>query len=151
MIEPDHGVVLASVIAAIEDDIMPGCEEYAASICRTAAQLLRHVRARLREEVPALVAGNAELRHLLDRIDTATLPDEVAAAVRAAVAAKPVPVHPDLADLRDDARRLRGALVAVIEVEPEDHPARAAGREHIAAQLRRELAWQQDAYTGPRR
>jgi hypothetical protein len=151
VIEPDHDVVLASVITAIEDEIAPGCQDYAASLCRTAAQMLRQVRVRLREEVPALVAGNAELRHLLRSADPATLPDKVAATVQAAVTAEPVAVHPDLVELRADARRLRGALVAIIAVEPEDHPVRVAGRGHIAAQLRRELRCQQDAYTGPRR
>ncbi|PWI06192.1 hypothetical protein DIZ27_34750 [Streptomyces sp. NWU339] len=151
MIDPDHDAVLGSVIGAIEEEIAPGCEEYAASVCRTAAQMLRHVRARMQEEMPALAVGNAELRGILRGIDTTALPDEIGAAVRSAVRAEPAPVHPGLADLRDDARRLRGALVAVIERVPEDHPARVAGREHMAAQLRRELSWQQDAYTGPRR
>ncbi|MBH0119521.1 hypothetical protein I0Q12_08300 [Rhodococcus sp. CX] len=151
MIEPDHDAVLASVIAAIEDEILPGCEEYAASVCRTAAQMLRHVRARLRDEGPALLDGNAELRALLNGMETTTLPGSVRTKVGEAVAAQPVPVHPDVTMLREDARRLRNALVAVIESLPEHHPTRVAGREHIAAQLRREMAWQQDAFTGPRR
>lgn len=151
MIEPDHDAVLASVIAAIENEIAPDAGEYAASVCRTAAQMLRHVRARLHDEVPSLVAGNAELRDLLRRTDVVGLPDHVAAAIDAAVGAEPVAVHPDLGDLRADTCRLRGALVAAIESVDEGHPLRAAARQHIAAQLRREFSWQQDAYTGPRR
>lgn len=151
MIEPDVDTVLAAVVGAIETEIAPQADEYAASVCRTAAQMLQQVRARLREEEPALTAGNAELRALLLEIDPADLPHEVAATVDAAVQAVPRPSTPGLTELRADARRLRAALVRVVESAPEDHPARKAGRAHIAEQLRREVAWQQDAYTGPRR
>lgn len=151
MIDPDPDAVILAVIAAIEDEIAPASEEYAASVCRTAAQMLRHVRARLREEGPALVTGNAELRELLRGTHRDGLPAELGAQVDRAVADEPVPVHPDLEALRADARRLRAALAAVIGSVTEDHPARVAARTDIAAQLRRELAWQQDAYTGPRR
>ncbi|KOS58205.1 hypothetical protein [Rhodococcus rhodochrous] len=151
MIEPDDDAVLASVITAIEDEITPACDEYAASVCRTAAQMLRHVRARLRYEAPALLAGNAELRGYLSEVDKDTLPGGVRERVESAVAAQPVPVHPDVVALRRDARVLREALVAVIDSVPEQHPARVAGRRHLSAQLQREMSWQQDAYTGPRR
>lgn len=151
MIEPANDAVMAAVIAAIEDEIAPECGEHAASLCRTAAQMLRQVRARLREEAPALVASNTELRCLLRSVDTATLPTETVAVVSAALADEPVAVYPGMAELRAEARNLRAALAAIIALEPEDHPVRAAAREHIATQLRRELRWQQDAYTGPRR
>ena len=151
MIDPGNDTVIAAVIAAIEDEIAPDCGEHAASLCRTAAQMLRQVRTRLREEVPALVAGNTELRCLLRSVQTATLPAETAATVAAVLADEPVAVYPDVAQLRAEASKLRGALAAIIAIKPEDHPIRAAARGYIATQLRRELRWQQDAYTGPRR
>lgn len=151
MIEPDVDTVLTAVIGAIETEIAPPADEYAASVCRTAAQLLRQVRARLREEEPALTSGNVELRALLRDIDPHDLPRSVAAAVGEAVQAEPPPSTPGLDELRADARRLRAALAQVVECTPEGHPARKLCRAHIAEQLRREIAWQQDAYTGPRR
>lgn len=155
MIQPDHDRILAAVIAGIERDVEPQADEYAASVCRTAAQMLRHVRARLRDEPAALETGNAELRELLSSLvadaETIGLATGVASTIASAVAAEPAPLRPDLADLRADALRLRAALASLIDALPADHPARHSARTWIARQLAREAAWQQDAFTGPRR
>lgn len=149
MINPSVDDVLRSVIATIEDEIAPSADEYVASLCRTAAQMLRHVAVRQREEVPALAADVADLRQVLTEA-AADVP-ELDGAIRAAVANQPAAAYPALADLRADAIRLRRVLAQVIEQAPEESPIRISARAYIGRQLRRELPWQQDAYTGPRR
>lgn len=152
MIHPGVPQILASVIDAVERDIAPAVQdEYAASLCRTVAQLLRAVRVRVEAEPRALVEDNAELRRLLaDWRDE--LPDHVRPQVAEAVAREPQPCYPALAELQEDALRLRAALVSVIEAVPQqDHPVRVAARCYLRHQLERERAWQQDAFTGPRR
>lgn len=149
MIKPGTDEILDSVIAAIEGEIAPAVtDEYAASLCRTVAQMLRHVRVRWTNEGPALVADNAELRALLQELATGPELREVVGELPAV----PEPVLPTRDDLVSEAEALRAALVAVIEAVPhEADPVRVACRDYLGAQLRRQLPWQQDAYTGPRR
>jgi hypothetical protein len=150
MIRPTVDDILRSVIATIEDEISPSADEYAASLCRTSAQMLRHVAARLQAEVPALVADTDDLRRVLAGLarDVPSLEPTISEAI----AAKPLPKFPALSDLQADAVRLRGLLVDVIDESPEvASPARAAARAYARRYLERELPWQQDAYTGPRR
>jgi hypothetical protein len=150
MIKPDSDEILASVIGAVEDEVAPlvASDEYAASLCRTIAQMLRHVRVRTQREIPALAEDNAELRDLLDRLTR----DSGLGDVVGELPDPPAPRYPDRDELMGEAFALRAALVRVIEAVPDEHhPARAAGRAYLDAQLRRQLPWQQDAYTGPRR
>lgn len=152
MIEPTSDDLLGAVVDAVEREIAPACadDDYAASLCRTVAQMLRSVRVRIRVEQAALDEDNAELRVLLAGQDG--LPTEVAEQVRRAVAAEPAATHAPLCELQSDAQRLRAALAAVIDALPdEDHPTRSAARDYLARQLGREREWQQDAFTGPRR
>ena len=154
MIYPTTDVVLASIIDAVETDIAPHVhDEYAASVCKTVAQMLRSVRVRASEEIPALHAGNDELRRILaTALDRSDQPADVRASLTAALDQTPAPRHPDLAELQGDAIRLRAALTAVIDAIPdESHPTRQAAREYVRHQLEREQRWQQDAFTGPRR
>ncbi|RZL85015.1 MAG: hypothetical protein EOP32_01355 [Rhodococcus sp. (in: high G+C Gram-positive bacteria)] len=154
MIYPTTDVVLTSIIDAVETDIAPHVhDDYAASLCKTVAQMLRSVRVRASEEVSALHAGNNELRSILTAaLDRADHPAEVHSAITAAVTCAPPPQHPELAELHRDAIRLRAALTAVIDATPdESHPSRQAAREYLRHQLEREQCWQQDAFTGPRR
>jgi hypothetical protein len=66
--------------------------------------------------------------------------------------AVPAARHAARDDLEQEAFALRAALVDVIETHPdEESPVRAACRGYLANQLRRQLPWQQNAYTGPRR
>lgn len=149
MIEPGSDEILASVIAAVENEIAPEVsDEYAASLCRTVAQMLRHVRARQGQEMPALAADNAELRGLLVELqDDPRLQSAVAGLPDA-----PAPELPSPAKLKEEAFALRAALVAVIEQIPDEgDPVRERCRTYLGSQLRRQLPWQQDAYTGPRR
>jgi hypothetical protein len=152
VITPDVDTLLDAVVTAVERDIAPAvADEYAARLCRTVARLLRAARVRVAREQATLAQDNAELRSLLagarDR-----LPDEVRAAVDRAVGVEPAPRYPALEELQADAIRLRQALVTVIGVVPDDgDPVRRAARQYIAHQLDREGAWQQDAFTGPRR
>jgi hypothetical protein len=152
VIAPDADAILAAVIGAVEDEIAPAVtDEYAASLCRTAAQMLRSVRVRVRVEQAALAEDNAELRALLAAIDL-PLPVAVRDAVAAAVRQEPPAELPPLDALRGDALRLRSALAAVIDATPDDAaPVRWAARTYLEHQLERERAWQQDAFTGPRR
>lgn len=149
MIKPGTDEILDSVIAAIEGDIAPVVtDDYAASLCRTVAQMLRHVRVRSTDEGPALVADNAELRALLQELAS----DSKLGDVVGELPAVPEPVLPTRADLVGEAEALRAALVAVIEAVPDEaDPIRVVCRNYLGTQLRRQLPWQQDAYTGPRR
>jgi hypothetical protein len=150
MIRPTVDDVLRSVIAAIEDEIAPTTDEYTASLCRTSAQMLRHVAARLREETPALVADAEDLRAVLSGVAPAV--PELEPAIREAVDSLPAPRYPSIDELQHYCLHLRGLLVEVIESSPDAQGApRAAARAYLARQLQRELPWQQDAYTGPRR
>jgi hypothetical protein len=107
MSAPSIDEVLASVVRTLEEDIAPAADEHAASRSRTCAQMLRQVRARLREE-PA-----AEAEELAD---------------------------------------LRALLASLVADEPDEtSPVRVAARGYVARQLERRLAWERDAYTGPRR
>jgi hypothetical protein len=153
VIHPDTDVVLASIIAAVERDIAPEVsDEYAASLCRTVAQMLRSVRARVRLEEAALADDNRELRQLLRSAASRALPASVRTDVDAAVTREPPPQYPALTDLQADAFRLRHALSRVIEAVPEEDDAvRVAARHYLRHQLERERTWQQDAFTGPRR
>lgn len=87
MIRPTSDDVPRSVISTIEDEIAPSADEYIASLCRTAAQMLRHVAARNCDEVLALAADVADLRLVL----TGAAPEipEFEATIRAAVADQP--------------------------------------------------------------
>jgi hypothetical protein len=153
VIQPDADVVLASVIAAVENDIAPEVsDEYAASLCRTVAQMLRSVRARVRLEQVALAEDNRELRQLLRSAAGRALPGSVRGDVDAAVEQEPPLEYPAVAALQADAFRLRHALARVIEAVPEEDDAlRVASRDYLRHQLERERTWQQDAFTGPRR
>lgn len=152
MIYPSVDDVLASVIDAVEREIAPSVgDDYAASLCRTVAQMLRSVRVRVREEIASLAEDNAELRALLAS-SADRLPDDVRGVVLDAVNRAPEPRYPALADLQDDAVRLRSALVSVINAVPDAaDPVREAVRGYLRRQLEREQVWQQDAFTGPRR
>ncbi|MWA03226.1 hypothetical protein F8568_023175 [Actinomadura sp. LD22] len=155
MIHPGVDEILASVIDAVENDIAPaaGGDEYAASLCRTVAQMLRSVRVRVRDETASLAEDNAELRALLAGLPRRPgVPDEVLREVAAAVGRRPEPRYPALAELQEDAVRLRSALVSVIDALPDAaDPVRVAARDYLGRQLVRERAWQRDAFTGPRR
>lgn len=150
MIKPGSDEILSSVIATVEAEIAPLLEDddYAASLCRSIAQLLRHVQVRVEEEVPALSEDNAELRSLLDSLSE----DPSVAAVVGSLPAAPVARYAARRELEQEALALRAALVAAVEAHPDDEgPVRHAARAYIGNQLRRQLPWQQDAYTGPRR
>ncbi|HWD05875.1 MAG TPA: hypothetical protein VG674_25850 [Amycolatopsis sp.] len=156
MIEPTAEDVIGAVISTLERDIAPNVtaddDGYTASLCRTVGQLLRSVRSRLRLEEAALAEDNAELRALLGEWAPA-LPS----GARQQVEQSLDPAADRSADrtvtrLQEEAKRLRQALVVLIEAIPErEHPARAAGRAYLANQLLRERPWQVDAFDGPRR
>ena len=150
MITPGAQEILASVVAAVEREIAPVVAhyEYAASLCRTVAQMLRHVSVRVEQEVPALTADNAELRALLE----AFADQDRLATVVGALPPAPVARFATRDDLVEEATALRHRLVAVIEATPDEQsPVRQACQGYLGNQLRRQLPWQQDAYTGPRR
>ncbi|WP_220187740.1 hypothetical protein [Pseudonocardia pini] len=147
---PGVDEALESIVAAVEQDIAPHVEnEYAASMCRTVAQMLRSVRVRVAEELPTLVADNAELRELLtahaDRLADRS-------ALDAAVRASAERTAPSLEELYADAEALRAALTTLIEAVPDStDPTRKAAREYLRHSLDRERPWMVDAFTGPRR
>lgn len=127
MSAPPVDAVLASVIATLEQEIGPACPEHAASLSRTCSQLLRQVRARLREEPAAQRDRQADLAGVLSSLGE---PADGASA-----------------------EELEGRLAELVlraDGGPDD-PARVAAREYVARDLRRRLAWERDAYTGPRR
>jgi hypothetical protein len=150
MISPGVDEALDCIVAAVEQQIAPHVvDEYAASLCRTVAQMLRSVKVRVAQEPAALVADNAELRavlsahahRLFDRAD-----------LDAAVSESAARQAPTLDDLYRDADALRTALCAIIEAVPDaSDPARVAAREYLAHALDRERPWMVDAFTGPRR
>jgi hypothetical protein len=150
MMHPGVDEALESIVEAVERDIAPHVQdEYAASMCRTVAQMLRSVRVRVAEEPAALAADNSELRELL-AAHADRHPDR--AALDAAVRASAERSAPTLADLQADAESLRAALTAVIETVPDStDPARKAAREYLRHSLERERPWMVDAFTGPRR
>jgi septal ring factor EnvC (AmiA/AmiB activator) len=150
MIHPGVGEALESIVAAVENDIAPKVEdEYAASMCRTVAQMLRSVRVRIAEEPAALAADNAELRELLAaHADRSPDRERLDTAVRTSAERR----RPTLDELYADAEALRSALSALIEAVPDStDPARKAAREYLRHSLDRERPWMVDAFTGPRR
>jgi hypothetical protein len=152
MMYPGVDEVLGSVIATLEEMITPAVEdETAASACRTAAQLLRSVRARLVFERSALAADNADLRSVLAAaLDQ--VPDESRHALEAALAIPPGSTRSLPAELSAEATALRGGLVTTIDSIPDgSHPVRAAARAYLGRSLDRQKPWLVDAFTGPRR
>ncbi|WP_280420239.1 hypothetical protein [Nocardia carnea] len=137
---PDPDVVLRSVIATIEDEIEPATRgEHAASLCRTAAQMLRQVVARLDTELPVLLDDAADLSTVLTELG---LPVEQPPTAR----------WPDIAAARAHLAGLEQRLADVVATErAENAPARVAARAFVSRRLRRRLPWERDAYTGPRR
>lgn len=137
---PDPEVVLRSVIGALENEIGPMTStEHAASLCRTAAQMLRQVLARSEAELPVLVEDAVELRALLSECAIET-------------SEPPIPCWPDIGEARADVAALEARLAVAISSGAEhDSPVRNAAREFVARQLRRRLSWERDAFTGPRR
>lgn len=137
---PDPDVVLRSVIATIENEIEPATgDEHAASLCRTAAQMLRQVVARLDTELPVL---------LDDAADLGTLLTELGLAVEEPPAAR----WPDITAARAHVAALEQRLADLIAAESDvNAPVRVAARAFVSRRLRRRLSWERDAYTGPRR
>ncbi|MBD0859827.1 hypothetical protein IA539_01160 [Gordonia sp. zg691] len=137
---PDPEILLSAVISAIEETIAPAvADEYAASTCRTAAQMLRQLGARLGDELPAVVHDAHSLRRLLTGLGES-------------VSRPPEPRWPDIDEARADLAALEAQLAELVLAEPNaDAPARVAARVFLAEQLPRRLSWERDAYTGPRR
>jgi hypothetical protein len=152
MIYPDTDEALTTIIDAVERHIAPHVyDDYAASLCRTVAQMLRSVQMRIREEPASLAADNADLRELLTAAGGQVSPD-LADQIGPVLAAHPHRPGAGLDDLRSDALALRAALVAVIAAVPDSGaPVRRAARDYLRRQLDREKVWMRDAFTGPRR
>lgn len=155
MIEPTVEDVIGAVIATLERDIAPNVttddDGYTASLCRTVGQLLKAARSRLQHEEAMLIADNADLRNVLSEWAPA-LPPQARQRVEQALAEADAAAESTVARLQEEAKRLRAALVVLIEAIPgKDHPARAAGREYLQRQLERERPWMVDAFDGPRR
>lgn len=137
---PEPDAVLRSVIGALENEIGPATtSDHAASLCRTAAQMLRHVVARSELEMSVLLQDEADLRILLAENDIeADRPPELR--------------WPDIDEERAHVAALEARLAAVVAVESDfDAPVRIAARGFVAAKLKRRLPWERDAFTGPRR
>ena len=152
MIYPDTDDVLSSIIETFDRYIVPQVhDEYAASLCLTVSQLLRSVRVRVEQEGDALYADNAELTSLLGLLRS-EVPAREALVVDAACQPAGADGYRSVRRLRQEATRLREALVACIEAIPDrDHPGRVAVRGYLQQQLQRQQPWLVDAFTGPRR
>lgn len=155
MIEPTVDQIIGAVVATLERDIAPNVttddDGYTASLCRTVGQMLKSVRSRLEHEEAMLADDNAELRTLLAEWAPA-LPPEPRQRVEQALAARDVTARATVTRLQAEAKRLRAALVTLIEaIADESHPARVTGREYLRHQLERERPWMVDAFDGPRR
>ncbi|WP_216892267.1 hypothetical protein [Nocardia alni] len=137
---PDPHTLIAAVIGALEHEIEPAvADEYAASLCRTAAQMLRQLDVRLRDELPALVRESADLRDVLRELGE-QVPDS------------PAPRWPAIDEARADVTALEARLAELVAAElDENSPVRVAARAFVTRQLRGRLSWERDAYTGPRR
>lgn len=137
---PDPRIVLTAVIDALEQTIEPSVtDEYAASMSRTAAQMLRQLRARLEHELPEIVREIADLHAVLTELGQD--------------APEPQPARwPDITDARADLTRMEAQLAELVAAETDpDAEARIAAREFVGRQLRGRLPWERDAYNGPRR
>jgi hypothetical protein len=152
MIYPEVDDVLGAVIVTLEEVVAPSVgDENAASACRTATQLLRSMRARLRHEPAALQADNDDLRALLHGGRDQLLED-VRRTVDGALAATYGAPSASVAQLQAEARGLRAALVAAIDAVPHrSHQFRVAARAYLERSLERQAPWLVDAFTGPRR
>jgi hypothetical protein len=160
VINPTADDVLAAIIETFDRYLLPEIhDEYAASLALTVSQLLRSVRARVAHEGEALWEDNAELRSLLatlaPRLREGTAASVAAAAAVDSTLASSAPrtdTYWSTPRLQAEAMALRAALVDVIEALPDgDHPARAAIRGYLEANLRRQEPWLVDAFTGARR
>lgn len=139
-IAPDPHTLIAAVIGALENDIEPAIDDdYAGSLCRTAAQMLRQLDVRLREELPVLVREAADLRAVLVELGHE-------------VGEPPTPRWPDIDSARADVAALERQLAEAVAADLEGESAvRAAARGYVERHLRGRLSWERDAYTGPRR
>jgi hypothetical protein len=137
---PDPHTLIAAVVGALEHDIEPAVgDDYAASLCRTAAQMLRQLDVRLCEEPPVLVREAADLRAVLVELGHE-------------VGEPPTPRWPDIDSARADVAGLERQLAEAVAADlDEDSPVRAAARGYVERHLRGRLSWERDAYTGPRR
>jgi len=152
-VRPRADEVLDSVIWTFDTYIAPEVHEpYASSRTLTLAQLLRHVRARIRGEGDALWEDNRELRQLLAELQGGLAPAlsaDVAQTLSASL--RPPDVYPSLLRLTEEATALRGALDRILRALPDDAPERQRIRSYLGAQLTRQQPWLVDAFDGPRR
>lgn len=153
---PSVDELLEGIVAALEEGVLPHVQdEHAASTARTAVQLLRSARVRLRAEPAALLEDNADLRAVLldvgGRRDV-QLSEEVLARLASAAAHRAPPGPPATEDLLAERSVLAAALTAVIDDVPNQaSPVRVEARAFLTRSLARRRPWLVDAFTGPRR
>lgn len=175
-LRPTTGEVLDSVIWSLEHQLAPALvEEHLTSTVRTITNLVRHVRARIELEPPALVEDNAAIRALLESArasgltaDDPTLDHLVETTLRQPpICTGP---WPRPAMLAEEAERLRSTLdrlIVLLDASGDaptsvtDDP--VAGEQdrlgswrgdlesYLEAHLGREATWETDPLQGERR
>jgi hypothetical protein len=163
---PTADEVMETVLWTFKEHILPNVAEgLPSSLAITTLNLLRHVQLRLRLEAKALWEDNAELRVLLAAVagyGEAT-PDlnDLAETIRRETAAATLTGFPDLAEVSQEAERLRWTLTRVIArlheardahgEEPASLALRDGVRTYLNHQLSREATWIEPAFVGARR
>lgn len=167
---PRADEVMDSIIWTFDQHVLPAVEgALPKSLALTMSNLLRHVRIRMEQEAPALLADNADLREVLGSIASfierqSPGPQSLAALSESLTHAS---LTRDSADYQSlnvisaQAQQLRGVLDDALRALQEAREAlgdtaeyqalRSQIREYLARQLERESAWIKDAFTNARR
>lgn len=148
--------VLNSVLWSLQNEIAPAVtDEYAASICKTAAALLRSCLVRLESEGPFLVEDIANARAVLAQGAAALYDDKLCASLSDDTEAV---AYVSAASLGTESDTLTGALTEMMqalrvaaESAPEDAQiaaARAAADAYLGERLTRQAPWLLEPFSG---
>jgi hypothetical protein len=152
--------VLASVLATLEDEITPAVtDDYAASLCKTSAALLRHCISRVELEGAFLDGNNRTLREILIELAAVFGDHPASQTVHAALSGNGGhdgdgrPRNVDAAELLHEADRLHDALAAGLEALAETDSAAAAAihskiRGYLAQHLAAQAPWLVEPFVG---
>ena len=152
MMRPTVRELVAAIAAALESQVEPMVQDqWAASVLRSAVQLLGHVGQRVEAEPRILLEDNTDARRVLGtiaaRLENASLPQAMRAAITEALQAPPADWH-DLAALSAGNRGLQRAIELILrhrEVlqQTADHDRTAS---ELRAYLMRRLAREHDLF-----
>ena len=148
---PTTRELVDGIANALEHQVSPVVQDkWAASVLRSAVQLLRHVAVRVEDEARLLVEDNADAARTLEdaRRQLPSGPDlEALRAMIASTLQVPAPAPTDAGQLAEHNERLQAAIEQLLHCQTApDQGGEAAMLADISAYLQRRLAREQHLY-----